>query len=235
VGNYLFFYITQNDGIFRLQFSVTVVDFFASVFFCVGLPFPAADADVAVRGLYTSTFLAGLFIAAVVQVAFVVFLVVDAEPLAVPRTRTPVPAAAAVFLGRAAVDGRRQAAADAEGQAPLLHGARVVLLLAGFRAPAVDRRREEQVPDDEQMRAGPPDRGFAAGSLAPAVDRGRAGQVPDDEQMSAGPPERGLAVVNLILRGAAARLVAVFSVRRAGAIHSHQPPPHIAKPLSHRA
>ena len=212
-----------------------MVDFFASVFFCVGLPFPAADADVAVRGLYTSTFLAGLFIAAVVQVAFVVFLVVDAEPLAVPRTRTPVPAAAAVFLGRAAVDGRRQAAADAEGQAPLLHGARVVLLLAGFWAPAVDRRWEEQVPDDEQMRAGPPDRGFAAGSLAPAVDRGRAGQVPDDEQMSAGPPERGLAVVNLILRGAAARLVAVFSVRRAGAIHSHQPPPHIAKPLSHRA
>ena len=183
-----------------------MVDFFASVFFCVGLPFPAADADVAVRGLYTSTFLAGLFFAAVVQVAFVVFLVVDAEPLAVPGTRTPVPAAAAaaaVFLGRAAVDGRRQAAADAEGQAPLLHGARVVLLLAGFRAPAVDRRREEQVPDDEQM--------------------------------SAGPPERGLAVVNLILRGVAARLVAVFSVRRAGAIHSHQPPPHIAKPLSHCA
>jgi len=217
-----------------LQFSVTVVDFFASVFFCVGLPFPAADADVAVRGLYTSTFLAGLFFAAVVQVAFVVFLVVDAEPLAVPGTRTPVPAAAAavVFLGRAAVDGRRQAAADAEGQAPLLHGARVVLLLAGFRAPAVDRRREEQVPDDEQMSAGPPDRGFAAGFLTPAVDRG---QVPDDEQMSAEPPERGLAVVNLILRGAAARLVAVFSVRRAGAIHSHQPPPHIAKPLSHCA
>ena len=216
-----------------------MVDFFASVFFCVDLPFPTADADVAVRGLYTSTFLAGLFFAAVVQVAFVVFLVVDAEPLAVPGTRTPVPAAAAaaaaVFLGRAAVDGRRQAAADAEGQAPPLHGARVVLLLAGFRAPAVDRRREEQVPDDEQMRAGPPDRGFAAGSLTPAVDRGRAGQVPDDEQMSAGPPERGLAVVNLILRGAAARLVAVFSVRRAGAIHSHQPPPHIAKPLSHRA
>ena len=212
-----------------------MVDFFASVFFCVDLPFPTADADVAVRGLYTSTFLAGLFFAAVVQVAFVVFLVVDAAPLAVRGTRTPVPAAAAVFLGRAAVDGRRQAAADAEGQAPLLHGARVVLLLAGFRAPAVDRRREEQVPDDEQMRAGPPDRGFAAGFLVPAADRGRAGQVPDDEQMSAGPPERGLAIVDLVLRGAAARLIAVFSVRRAGAIHSHQPPPHIAKLLSHRA
>jgi len=105
--------------------------------------------------LYTFTFFTGFFVAAVDVVVVLVFL--DAAAV-VLGTRTPdVEAAAAVLLGAVV---RRQTGADVDAlHAPPLHPtAGFLVVVAGFLAQAVARRRPgQQVPDDDgQMSAGPP-------------------------------------------------------------------------------